>query len=40
MMRLVKESGFDKYICVEYEGNKLSEEEGIMATKRLIEKTY
>lgn len=40
MMRLVKESGFDKFICVEYEGNKLSEEEGILATKALIEKTY
>ena len=40
MMRLVKESEFDKYICVEYEGNKLSEEEGILATKKLIEKTY
>ena len=40
MMRLVKESGFDKYICVEYEGNKLSEEEGILATKKLIERTY
>ncbi|MEQ9309201.1 MAG: sugar phosphate isomerase/epimerase family protein [Balneolaceae bacterium] len=40
MMKLVKESGFNDYICVEYEGNKLSEEEGILATKALIEKTY
>lgn len=40
MMKLVKESGFDDHICVEYEGNKMSEEDGIIATKHLIEKTY
>ncbi len=40
MMKLVKDSGFNDYICVEYEGNRLTEEEGIMATKALIERTY
>lgn len=40
MMQLVKNSGFSDYICVEYEGNRLTEEEGILATKALIEKTY
>jgi len=40
MMKLVKDAGFEDYICVEYEGNKMTEEEGILATKALIEKTY
>ena len=40
MMKLVKDSGFNEFICVEYEGNKMTEEEGILATKALIEKTY
>lgn len=40
MMKLVKNSRFKDYICVEYEGSKISEEEGILATKKLIEKTY
>ncbi len=40
MMRIVKESGFKDYVCVEYEGNRWSEEEGIIATKSLIESTY
>tara|TARA_R110000868_G_scaffold294140_1_gene554709 strand:+ start:60080 stop:61066 length:987 start_codon:yes stop_codon:yes gene_type:complete len=40
MMKLVKESGFNDYICVEYEGNGSTEEDGILATKALIEKTY
>ncbi|GAB5409832.1 MAG: sugar phosphate isomerase/epimerase family protein [Balneolaceae bacterium] len=40
MMKLVSDSGFSDYICVEYEGNKMTEEEGILATKALIENTY
>jgi len=40
MMEIIKKSNFQEYICVEYEGNKLSEEEGILATKRLINKSY
>jgi hypothetical protein len=40
MMEIIKKSNFQEYICVEYEGNKLSEEEGILATKTLIEKSY
>jgi sugar phosphate isomerase/epimerase len=40
MMNLIKESGFNEYICVEYEGSALTEEEGILATKTLIENTY
>jgi sugar phosphate isomerase/epimerase len=40
MMNIVKDSDFDEYICVEYEGIKETEEEGILLTKRLIENTY
>lgn len=40
MMKIVMNSGFKEYICVEYEGNTLGEEDGILATKELIEKTY
>ena len=40
MMQIVKDSGFDGYIGIEYEGSQLSESEGIMATKKLLEKTW
>lgn len=40
MMKLVKGSGFEEYICVEYEGSKMTEEEGILVTKKLIERSY
>lgn len=40
MMKLIKKAEFSDYICVEYEGARLTEIEGIMATKSLIEKTY
>ena len=36
MLQIVKDAGFSGYIGVEYEGNNLSEEEGIMATKNLL----
>lgn len=38
MLQLAKASGFKGYIGVEYEGSRLSEDEGIKATKRLLEK--
>lgn len=37
MMRIVLESGYRGYVGIEYEGNRLSEHEGIAATKRLLE---
>ena len=40
MFGLVKESGFEGYIGIEYEGSKLSEDKGIRATKNLIEKAW
>lgn len=38
MLKVVKNAGFRGYIGIEYEGDKLSEPEGIRATKRLLEK--
>ncbi len=40
MMKIVKESGYEGYIGIEYEGNKLSEKDGIKATKNLLEKIF
>ena len=37
-MQLVKDSGYKGYVGVEYEGGKLSEDDGIKATKALLEK--
>lgn len=37
MMGIVKENNYDGYIGVEYEGSRLGEKEGIMATKNLIQ---
>jgi sugar phosphate isomerase/epimerase len=38
MLKIVKDAGFKGYIGIEYEGRKLSEPEGIRATKKLLEK--
>lgn len=38
MLQTVKNAGYKGYIGIEYEGNSLSEPEGIMATKRLLER--
>lgn len=38
MLRLVTNAGYDGYVGIEYEGSRLSEEEGIRATKSLLEK--
>ncbi len=38
MMDVVLDSGYKGYVDVEYEGTRLSEEEGILATKKLLEK--
>jgi sugar phosphate isomerase/epimerase len=39
MMSIVKAAGYTNYIGIEYEGEKLSEEDGIRATKKLLERT-
>jgi sugar phosphate isomerase/epimerase len=38
IMQIVKDAGYTGYVGVEYEGSELSEPEGIMATKKLLEK--
>jgi sugar phosphate isomerase/epimerase len=38
MMKIVKDAGFNGYVGIEYEGEKLSEEEGIKKTKVLLER--
>lgn len=37
MIKIIEDSGYSGFIDVEYEGNELSEEEGILATKKLLE---
>lgn len=36
MIQIIKKSGYNGYIGVEYEGSNLSEEKGILATKKLL----
>ena len=38
MMQIVKSAGYTGYVGIEYEGSDKSEAEGIMATKKLLEK--
>jgi L-ribulose-5-phosphate 3-epimerase len=38
MMSIVLAAGYHEYVGVEYEGNKLSENDGTLATKQLLEK--
>ena len=40
IMKIVKDSGYIGFIGVEYEGNELSERDGIIATKELLEKVF
>ena len=37
MMKIVLDAGYEGYVGIEYEGERLSETEGIIATKRLLE---
>ncbi len=38
IFKIIKDHGFDGYIGIEYEGDKISEEEGIKKTKALLQK--
>ncbi|MEX2186028.1 MAG: TIM barrel protein [Pirellulales bacterium] len=38
MMKIVMDAGYHGYVGIEYEGGKISEPEGIKATKKLLEK--
>jgi sugar phosphate isomerase/epimerase len=39
MLKIIKDAGYKGYISIEYEGDTLSEEEGILKTKALLERT-
>jgi hydroxypyruvate isomerase len=38
ILKIVKDAGYKGHIGIEYEGSKLSEVDGIKATKALLEK--
>lgn len=38
MMKIVKDAGYQGFVGIEYEGEKLSEDEGILASKKLLDK--
>ena len=38
MLKIVLDAGFHGYVGVEYEGSKTSEPDGILATKKLLER--
>ena len=38
MMRIVLDAGYRGYVGIEYEGQRLSEPDGIRATKALLER--
>ena len=38
LMKIVKDAGFKGYVGIEYEGNNISEDEGIRKTKALLER--
>ena len=38
LLSIAKDAGYNGFIGVEYEGNILSEKDGIIATKKLLEK--
>jgi len=40
IMRIVKDAGYKGFVGIEYEGSELSEKEGIIATKKLLEKVF
>lgn len=40
MAKLIKDAGYNGYVSVEYEGNKLTEKQGIKATKKLLNKVW
>jgi len=40
ILKMVKDSNFSGYVGIEYEGHRLSESEGIVATKKLLKSTW
>jgi len=37
LLQIVKDAGYTGFVGVEYEGSRLSEKDGIIATKKLLE---
>jgi sugar phosphate isomerase/epimerase len=40
LMKIVKDAGYKGFVGIEYEGSELPEKEGVMATKKLLEKVF
>jgi len=40
LMKIVKDSGYKGYVGIEYEGNQLTEKDGIIATKKLLTEVF
>ncbi len=40
LLRIVRDSGYEGWIGIEYEGQRLSEPDGVRATKALLERTF
>ncbi len=40
MIQIIQKAGYNGYIGIEYEGERLSEKEGIIATRKLLERIY
>lgn len=40
LMQIVKDAGYKGWVGIEYEGSKLPEKEGIIATRKLLEKVF
>jgi L-ribulose-5-phosphate 3-epimerase len=40
LMKIVDEAGYKGFVGIEYEGSELSEKEGVIATKKLLEKAF
>jgi hypothetical protein len=40
LMKIVKAAGYKGFVGIEYEGSELSEKDGVIATKKLLEKVF
>jgi sugar phosphate isomerase/epimerase len=40
LMKIVKDAGYSGFVGIEYEGSELPEKEGVIATKKLLEKAF
>ncbi len=40
LINIVKDSGYKGFIGIEYEGTELAEKDGVIATKKLLERVF